>query len=421
MRIERILRAIAALALTGWVLNALRPAPSRVAITDGAQLAGALERWTRADLTPTLHVRLDTIPDAAHLAWLAALRDAGASVSWSASSIPVSAVAAYRSPEPSGDVIVLSTVLDDGAPVLSDDLGPIDTLTGAGLTNASHIPDAEGDLVLTARGQAARARVGAATQHRRVLVIASPGWESKFVIAALEERGWLVDSRLQISPEHVVARGSRAPLDTSRWSAVVLLDSAAAETTPGAERFAREGGGVVLAGDASRARSVNALRSWRAAERAVAPLGTAAGDTTWRGMSRFPLELRATPGAIAIETRGGRAAVVVRRHYGGRVAGVGYDQTWRWRMAGGENSVAEHSAWWSRIVASVAMRSATVPNANPGSAPLASLYDKLGAPAPVPSAFAGVAASRVLPHILGAFLLGALLAEWIMRRRRGAP
>lgn len=421
MRIERILRAIAALALAVWVLNALRPAPSRVAIADGAQLAATIKRWTTAEIAPTLHVRLDTVPDAVHAAWLAALRAAGARVSWSSSSIPVTAVAAFRSPEPSGDVVVLSTALGDGAPVLSDDLGPIDTLTGARLTQASRVPDSEGTIVLTADGQPARAHVASALEHRRVLVVGTPGWESKFAIAALEERGWLVDSRLQISPEHVVARGSRAALDTSRWSAVVLLDSAAAEATPGVERFAREGGGVVLAADASKARNVGALLSWRAATREIAPLGTAAGDTMWRGLSRIPLDVRAAPGAIACETRHGRTFVAVRRHYGGRVAAVGYDQTWRWRMAGGENSVAEHSAWWSRIVASVAMRSANVTNANMGSAPLASLYDKLGPPAPAPRALAGVAASSALSHILGAFLLGALLAEWMMRRKRGAP
>ncbi|MGQ0643219.1 MAG: DUF4159 domain-containing protein [Gemmatimonadaceae bacterium] len=377
-------------------------------------------RWTRTDPAQMLHVRLDTVPDATHSAWLAALRGTGARVSWSASDIPVTAVAAFRSPEPSGDVVVLSTALGDGDRVLSDDLGPIDTLSEARLTHVSRVPGAEGALVLTAHGQPARAYVDSAGPWRRVLVIGTPGWESKFVIAALEERGWLVDSRMRISPEHVVTQGSRAALDTSRWSAVVLLDSTAAESTPGVERFAREGGGVVLAADASSARNVAALLSWRAAAREVAPLGTAAGDTTWRGMSRVPLDVRASPGAIVVESHRGRPAVVVRRHYAGRVAAVGYDQTWRWRMAGGDNSVAAHSAWWSRIVASVALPDGSAPNANTGSAPLASLHDKLGAPAPVPSALAGVAASRTLPHIFGAFLLGALLAEWVLRRRRGA-
>lgn len=421
MRIERILRAIAALALAGWVLNALRPAPSRVAIADGTQLAAEIERWTRADIAPTLHVRLDTVPDAVHMAWLAALRGAGARVSWSSSSIPVTAVAAFRSPEPSGDVVVLSTTLGDGPPVLSDDLGPIDTLADARLTQASHIPASEGTIVLTAGSQPARAHVDSVVERRRVLVVGTPGWESKFAIAALEERGWLVDSRLQISPEHVVAQGSRAALDTSRWCAVVLLDSAAAEVTPGVDRFAREGGGVVLAADASKARNVVALLSWRAGAREVAPLGTAAGDTMWRGLSRIPLDVRASPGAIARESRRGSTAIAVRRHYGGRVAAVGYDQTWRWRMAGGENSVAEHSAWWSRIVASIAMRSASLTNANTGSAPLASLYDRLGPPVNAPRAVAGAAASAALSHFLGALLLGALLAEWVLRRKRGAP
>jgi hypothetical protein len=212
-------------------------------------------------------------------------------------------------------------------------------------------------------------------------------------------------------------QGSRAALDTSRWSAIVLLDSVAAEGTSGIERFAREGGGVVVVADANTARSVAPLLSWRVGAREVAPLGTAAGDTMWRGMSRIPFEVRANPGAISIESRGANATVAVRRHYLGRVAAIGYDNTWRWRMAGGERSVADHSAWWSRIVAGVAARR----TAADGSAPLASLHHQLGAPAPVPTALAGVAASYALPHVLGAILLGALLAEWILRRRRGLP
>jgi hypothetical protein len=315
----------------------------------------------------------------------------------------------------------MSTAHGDDNPVLSDDVGPIDTLTGVRLTHVSHIPDAEGLLVLTTNGQAARARVHSAIQRKRVLVVGSPGWESKFVIAALEAHGWLVDSRLRISPEHVITQGSRAGVDTSRWSAVVLLDSAAAESTPNVERFVREGGGVVLAADANNARSTAGLRSWRAAAREVAPLGTAAGDTTWRGMSRCPLQPHQTPGAITMERRGGQALVLVRRHYSGRVAAVGYDNTWRWRMAGGDNSVEEHSEWWSRIVAGVAARNASAPNANSGSAPLAWMHDKLGAPSSVPNALTAASASRALPHILGAIMLSALLAEWILRRRRGAP
>jgi hypothetical protein len=417
-RVERILRVVAALALIGWVLNALRPEPARRAIAAGQQLAAALDRWTRADPARTLHVRLDTVPDAAHSAWLAALRAAGAHVSWSSSAIPATAVTAFRSPSPSGDVVVMSATTGDGDPVLSDDLGPIDTLSGVRLTHVSRIPDSEGTLVLTSHGQAARAHVDTAVRRSQVLVVGTPGWESKFVIAALEERGWLVDSRLRISPDHVVTQGSRAALDTSRWSAVVLLDSAAAAATPNVERFAREGGGVVLVADANRAGNVASLLSWRAAAREVAPLGTAAGDTLWRGMSRIPLEARANPGAITIESRAARGMILVRRHYGGRVAAVGYDNTWRWRMAGGDNSVAEHSAWWSRIVASVAARS--TPRASSGSAPLASLHDRLGAPSPAPNALADVAASHVLPHILGALLVGALFAEWVLRRKRGA-
>ena len=56
----------------------------------------------------------------------------------------------------------------------------------------------------------------------------------------------------------------------------------------GVERFVRSGGGLVLAGDASRAASIAALSAWRSLAREVAPLGSSAEDSAWRGMSRVP-------------------------------------------------------------------------------------------------------------------------------------
>src|SRR6185436_8678305 len=97
----------------------------------------------------------------------------------------------------------------------------------------------------------------------------------------------------------------------------------------------RRGGGIVLAGDATRARSARALVAWRSAQREAAPLGTLPGDSAWRGLSRWPLELTSERGAVVLERRNGRPIVAARRHYAGRVVAVGYDQTWRWRMSGG--------------------------------------------------------------------------------------
>jgi hypothetical protein len=254
-------------------------------------------------------------------------------------------------------------------------------------------------------------------------VAGAAGWEAKFVVAALEESGWTVDARLFVGPGQDVVQGggARAGLDTSRHAAVVLLDSAAAEQTRGVEQFVRSGGGVVLAGDANRASRVASLVAWRAGKRETAPLGTLPGDTTWRGLSRLPLDTIAPRRAVVLETRNGRPVVAARRHYSGRVAGVGYDQTWRWRMAGGDNGLVEHREWWSRVVASVAARPALVgTGVTTSAAPLASLYDVLGPPAPEARALPVALSPGLLANVLGLMCLAALLTEWLLRRSRGA-
>jgi hypothetical protein len=58
--------------------------------------------------------------------------------------------------------------------------------------------------------------------------------------------------------------------------------------------------------------------------------------------------------AVVLESRDGVAMIAARRLDAGRVMQVGYDETWRWRMAGGDESTAAHREWWSRLVAAVA-------------------------------------------------------------------
>jgi hypothetical protein len=112
--------------------------------------------------------------------------------------------------------------------------------------------------------------------------------------------------------------------------------------------------------------------------------------------------------------------VAARRYYAGRVLGVGYDQTWRWRMMGGEEGPTQHGTWWSRLVASVANRALTNgDNLSSGAAPLAALHQALGpASAPVRVLPTGLSSSA-LSTILGSLVLGALLSEWLLRRSRG--
>ena len=280
----------------------------------------------------------------------------------------------------------------------------------------------EGNVTVTSGPQHARAGAPTSERPRRVFVSGGAGWEAKFVMAALEERGWIVDADLFVGPGRDVRQGAAAPLDTSRYSAVVLLDSTAAERARGIERFARSGGGVVLTGDANRASQAARIVAWRPGRREIAPLGTPAGDTSWRGLSRAALDSLAGRRAITLEERGGRPVVAARRYFAGRVVGVGYDQTWRWRMEGGDSSVAQHRDWWSRIVGSVAARRATsvADSVTTGAAPLARLHEVLGPPSqaarPLPAAFS----AGGLSNLLAAVLLSSLLGEWVLRRKRGA-
>jgi len=254
-----------------------------------------------------------------------------------------------------------------------------------------------------------------------VFVAGAAGWEAKFVIASLEERGWNVDARLAVMPGHDIRQGPRAPLDTARYAAVILLDSSAAEATTGVERFVRDGGGLVLAGSANTASRITPLVAWRARERQAAPLGTQPSDSAWRGLSRVPFDTLPDRRALSLERRDGKLLVAARRYYGGRVMAVAYDQTWRWRMMAGDSGPAEHGGWWSRVVGSVAGRPYTPgQRLTTGASPIVALHAALGAPsAPAGAMPAGLPVSA-LAHVLGGFVLAALLAEWLLRRSRGA-
>ena len=419
-RVELALRAVAFAALVAWIILALRPRESTAVASEDA-LGATLPRWTLAPMD-SVHVRLDTVPDDRSLAWLSALRGAGTGVTHDGQ-IEATGVEAFASPAPAGGAVVLSAARSG---VLSDALGAIDTLARAGSGDSApsltvmHVADVRGHVTLTSGTQPARATVSRLATPRRIFVSGAASWEAKFVIAALEEAGWQVDAHLLVGPGQDVWQGSRAALDTSRHSVVIVLDSAGAASLSGVERFARAGGGVVIAGDANRSGRLAPLVAWRAGRREVAPLGTLSSDTLWRGLARVPLENVADDRAVILESRQGRAAVVARRYYAGRVMAVGFDETWRWRMAGDANSTGAHRDWWSRLVASVAIRPSIPANAPPsGAAPLARLHEVLGpvtsSTRPPPRIPPGL-----LANLLGAIALASLLTEWLMRRSRGA-
>lgn len=409
-RAQGVLRVCALLALVLWILNAWYPRGETPEVVRGDALSDELPRLTAT--APAVVARLDRAPGARERDWLAAMRDAGVSVEWTGDVAPL-ALETYPVTDPMGGTFVLVSAPEMAS--VGDALGPVDTIDAGRRPAMVRLGDARGDITLTSGREVARTSLESGEPPRRVMVAGAAGWEAKFLVAALEEAGWQVDARLRVRPDEVVAQGGGAP-DTATHAAVVLLDTTAVSLP--LDRFVRAGGGLLLVGDASRSRLAAPLVAWRVGERENAPLGVLPHDTLWRGQSRVSFTGVDTARAIVLERRDGKPVIVARRHYAGRVLAVGYDDTWRWRMAGSGNSVAEHRAWWSRHVASVAMRPSRVTRITTGAAPLAALHASLGPPAGPTDASPGLPRA-LLANVLAAIALACLLAEWLLRRLKG--
>ena len=428
--IEGVLRALA-LAVLAWMLwRSSRPAgaegPTRAAAR-GDSLPAALVRWSVRDAAESLHVGFDTVPSPRTRDWLVALRRAGRQVGWDGASLPATAVAVERVAAPRGGVRVLAAAPSGAAVAVGDAAGVLDTLraaaggSGAGVAFATTLPLEM--PAATVAGTAARAPRADSLRVGRVLVLGAAGWESKFVLAALEEDGWAVDARLRVSPTVEVSQGTRAELDTARYAAAVVLDSGAAAAYGAAlVRFARRGGGVVIAGDAARAPALRDIAAAAAGDAVPGVAGALSSDSARRGLGLVPLA-RLAPDAVALERRGGTVAAAARRVGPGRVVQLGYTDSWRWRMLGAEDAPARHRSWWSRVVASVAyappVRLSVFAADSISPAPYAALVAALGPPTAAPPA-TPPAPGAPLPRWAFALVLGALLAEWTSRRLRGA-
>ena len=294
---------------------------------------------------------------------------------------------------------------------------------------------------------------------RVVRLVANPGWEAKFLTAALEEAGWRVDGVLAIAPRASVRLGAPvpAPLSPRTVAAVIVLDSAPADV-PAIARYVRQGGGVVLAGEAA------ALPRWRAlvpGQIGALEAGLAGALTSERprlGLAAFALRPAADAVPLVADTlvsnprvsgpRGEglvRPLVVARRLGEGRVVVSALHDTWRWRMEGRDDGTAAHRTWWLDLVESVSglLPSEARPRHGearwPGArAPYADLVARIGPPSEPPSgppsghatasprtgesggrgAVASTGADWRLPLFLVALV--ALLVEWSSRRLRGA-
>ena len=413
-------------ALAGLLLLVTRPAsPAAAELFDAGELASALERWTRVRPTGDVHLEFREAPDAAPRDWLAALRATGVSVTWRAPGVPALAVTAEQLPDPRGRSRV-SVAGPAGAQLaVRDASGPIDSLSVASI-GASLIAGVIAPVTVDDGGHSATSSLPDSIDLRRLLVLGRAGWEARFVVEALEEQGWGVDARLTVAPGAIVRHGPRHPIDTGRYAAVLALDTTVASEASSLRRYARSGGGVIIAGSAGRAPALAALAPARVAGR-VQPQGVASGGpATLATLGYFALR-PVSERVVRLDERNGDVAVAAHRVGAGRVLQVGHDETWRWRMAGGDDGPAAHRAWWGAMVSAAAfapvVRTGRVPAAHSfgDDAPLAALAAVLGAPAATRPIAAETPADRSrLEMLLLALALVAFLSEWASRRFRGA-
>jgi hypothetical protein len=368
--------------------------------------------------TAALHVQIDAPPAPADRDALAAVAHAGTRVKWSGAAMPPLAAVATRERAPGAPVRI--SVASGTTVSLADGLASLDSVNAAGAARGSTVDVGAPSGTLSARSGAVVAGVGvpAAGPLHAVLIVGRAGWEGKFVAAALEEQGWTVEERLFIAPGADVTQGAITAIDTSRFSAIVAIDTVLGATGPAIARFVHDGGGLVLLADAANASAVRSIAPARAGTRRAADSRAFDVANPVNAMAVYPLEtLRGD--AVRLSTRGSIVTSAARREGAGRVLQASFDETWRWRMQGGADAVAAHRAWWSRMVASVAATPmpAAGDNSSAESAPVARLVEALG---PASAVEPPSTPARRLPVWLFPVLLVCLLGEWASRRLRGA-
>jgi len=422
VRFEQVLRGIviAALALMLW------QSLSREGSSGGQRLSargvsGALAKWSALARAPSgIHVRLDSVPSPLDRAWLGALAGAGSSVTWSGDLAPVM-IDAQPVASPAGGTKVLVAAPTGSSVAVSDDIGVIDTVRAQNAGAALLLSSIAGNLTARVGGSVASTASRDSVVLHKVLVIGDAGWEAKFVAAALEEEGWKVDAFIRVAPGVDVTQGLTAAIDTSRYSAVVALDGASSPYANRLIEFARAGGGVVFAAQAA---SLDAMAPLRAGEISRA---TSEGLTKQTPESVSLATLSLTPirsltrDAVPLEKQAGGVAIAARRIGAGRVLQLGYHDTWRWRLGGGEGAVRDHREWWTRLVGSVAYAPAIPRDARASGdeAPMAALVAAIGPKAPAGTLVTLSKSPSDWMALLFVLLALGLIVEVASRRLRG--
>lgn len=420
-RAEHVLRAMVIAILAVMLWRSLHPEADGGARNLTAREVGTrkLAEWSVMSSAPSsIQLALDSVPSPIDRAWLSAIVGAGTRVLWKGDLSPLM-VDAQPIPSPTGGTSV--RVASSHSPVvLTDDAGALDTLRATNGGSTIVVDDAVGVIAARTSGAAGSTISRDSVLLRKVLVLGNAGWETKYIAAALEEAGWKVDAVVRVAPGVQTTQGAAAPIDTSRYSAVIAVDGGAAPYAGGIAEFVRSGGGVVIGPGAAVLDAMSPIRVGavgRASESRPASTGT---------VDRATLPVRAIAplrgDAVTLEARNGAATVAARRVGAGRVLQLGYEDTWRWRMTGGDDAVRDHRQWLSGLVSSVAYapRVSRSVSVQTDEAPVA---DFVGAVGVSPSApFAAAAPSRATNWLLPLFLLLSLVlaGEIGSRRLRGA-
>jgi hypothetical protein len=411
---------IGAFAVLGWLLGTSiipvgRPRVERLA---ASALAERLPSLTRSSANMAIHVAVATAPPTWEADWLRALDHSARLVTWSGTP-PAVAMSVEPIADPDGGVRVAVAAPAGGSVVLRDDASTIDSVRIADLGATVATPIVVGPVRGAVNGQTFASAARDSVHLRSVMVVGAAGWEGKYIVSALEERGWPVAARFAVAPNVDVTQGVVQTLDTSRVGVVIAIDSTIERMGAAVERFVRNGGGLVLAGTAASARNVASIAPGSISRR-TRPTAAASDTVRLGSTGYYPVALKAD--GIALEKRADGVAVAARRLGAGRVIQIGYDDSWRWRMAGAAGSERAHREWWSRIVASVAY-APTVPVAGASAtanvdwaAPVAALTDRLGPPRVLASDLPASPIDR--RWLIGAVCL-LLLVEWASRRLRG--
>ncbi len=414
--------------LLAWRL--FTPVPDRVisaSVSANGSLDASLVELLRAR-QDTIAVTLDGVPDARSRAALRAVRGSGQALRIESSAMPNAlAVASEQEWKASGGTRVQLVSGDSLRQPVTDAAGLIDSLA----IDSTGLRTRSGPIagVLRMGGASALPLTYTEPADASVLVLGTATWESRFLIAALEEAGWLVDAAVSLSPKVTITQGATRTPSRGRHAVVVLLPGAPTAAVSALPGFVRGGGGLVIVGEAARMTGLASLRVGAPGTTISGEAGAEASDEPRHGLDLVPIA-SLTSGSIALESRDGRVAVAARRVGAGRVLQVGYDNTWLWRMGGDDDSPEAHRRWWSTLLSGlVPVRGPTrgvaiTPEHDTlDAAPVAALARDLGLPV-IRTASSGMAPAATMiesfdPRWLLACALLTLVASWTLRRWRG--